>query len=53
MNKRILVYDEKLDSDEWDEIRRQCHIYLLPAARIHVVSLLEAMSYGMAVICSD
>ena len=29
------------------------HIFLLPAARIHIVSLLQAMSYGLAVVGSD
>lgn len=28
-------------------------IYLLPSDRIHVVSVLEAMSYGLAVVGSD
>jgi glycosyltransferase involved in cell wall biosynthesis len=29
------------------------HIFLLPAARVHIVSLLQAMSYGLAVVASD
>src|SRR5262249_47755025 len=29
------------------------HIFLLPSARIHVVSLLQAMSHGLAVVTSD
>jgi glycosyltransferase involved in cell wall biosynthesis len=31
----------------------ESHIFLLPAARIHIVSLLQAMSYGLAVVASD
>lgn len=53
LKKRVLIYDEKMNSSEWDEIRRQSHIYMIPAARIHVASTLEAMSFGMVVICSD
>ncbi|HJZ57497.1 MAG TPA: glycosyltransferase [Gemmataceae bacterium] len=36
-----------------DELFRESHVYLLPAARIHIVSLLQAMSYGQAVVVSD
>jgi glycosyltransferase involved in cell wall biosynthesis len=36
-----------------DELQRESHIYLLPAARIHIVSVLQAMSYGQAVVVSD
>lgn len=53
LEKRIQIFEDKLDSKKWEEIKSKCHIYLLPAARIHVASLLEAMSCGMAVICSD
>lgn len=35
------------------ELQRESHIYLLPAARIHIVSVLQAMSYGQAVVVSD
>jgi glycosyltransferase involved in cell wall biosynthesis len=31
----------------------ESHIFLLPAARIHVVSLLQAMAHGLAVVASD
>jgi glycosyltransferase involved in cell wall biosynthesis len=31
----------------------ESHIYLLPAARVHIVSLLQAMSHGLAVVTSD
>ena len=36
-----------------DAIQRETHIFLLPAARIHIVSVLQAMSYGQAVVVSD
>src|SRR5439155_25478973 len=35
------------------ELQRESHIYLLPSARIHIVSVLQAMSYGQVVIASD
>ncbi|MFO0878822.1 MAG: glycosyltransferase family 4 protein [Gemmataceae bacterium] len=35
------------------DLHAQSHIYLLPAARVHIVSLLQAMSYGLAVVASD
>lgn len=35
------------------ELLAESHVYLLPAARIHVVSLLQAMATGLAVVASD
>ena len=32
---------------------RDTHIFVLPAARIHVVSVLRSMAYGQAVVVSD
>jgi glycosyltransferase involved in cell wall biosynthesis len=32
---------------------RRAHLFLLPAARIHIVSLLKAMAYGQAAVVSD
>jgi glycosyltransferase involved in cell wall biosynthesis len=34
-------------------LQRRSHVHLLPSARIHIVSLLQAMSYGQAVVVSD
>jgi glycosyltransferase involved in cell wall biosynthesis len=42
-----------LPDEDMEEIQRRSHIYLLPAARIHIVSVLQAMSYGQAVVVSD
>ena len=39
--------------ETFETLQRETHIYLLPAARIHSVSLLQAMSYGQAVVVSD
>ena len=49
----VRVLDRFLPAAEWEALRRDADFYLLPSARIHVVSILEAMAYGMALICSD
>src|SRR5262249_19494519 len=38
---------------EMDELMRNTQIFLLPAARIHVVSVLRSMAYGHVVVASD
>jgi len=42
-----------LSAEEMAALHADSHIFLLPAARIHIVSLLQAMSYGLAVVGSD
>ena len=49
----IRVIDRFLPEKELEELQRESHIYLLPSARIHIVSLLQAMSYGQVVVGSD
>src|SRR5207248_10388909 len=49
----VRVINRFLQTDEMDALLAGSHIFLLPAARIHVVSLLQAMSYGLAVVTSD
>ena len=49
----IRVIDRFLPAKELDELQRESHIYLLPSARIHIVSVLQAMSYGQVVVGSD
>jgi glycosyltransferase involved in cell wall biosynthesis len=49
----VRVIDRFLSADELETLLADSHIFLLPAARIHVVSLLQAMSYGLAVVASD
>jgi len=49
----VRVIGRFLPSAEMAELQRQSHIYLLPAARIHIVSLLQAMAYGQAVVGTD
>jgi glycosyltransferase involved in cell wall biosynthesis len=49
----VRVIDRFLSAEEMDALLADSHIFLLPAARVHIVSLLQAMSYGLAVVASD
>jgi glycosyltransferase involved in cell wall biosynthesis len=49
----VRVIDRYLPDDEMDELMRSTHIFVLPAARIHVVSVLRAMANGQVVVASD
>jgi glycosyltransferase involved in cell wall biosynthesis len=49
----VRVIDRFLSAEEMAELHAQSHIFLLPAARVHILSLLQAMSYGLAVVTSD
>jgi glycosyltransferase involved in cell wall biosynthesis len=49
----VRVFSHFLPPDELDDLQCRSHVYLLPAARVHIVSLLQAMSYGQAVVTSD
>ncbi len=49
----VAVLDEFLPQAELDSLIRSSHIYLLPAARIHIMSVLQSMSYGLVPIVSD
>jgi glycosyltransferase involved in cell wall biosynthesis len=49
----VRVIDRFLPAAEMDALLADSHIFLLPAARIHVVSLLQAMAHGLAVVASD
>jgi glycosyltransferase involved in cell wall biosynthesis len=42
-----------LPAEQLEALHKKSPIYLLPSARIHIVSLLQAMSYGQAVVVSD
>lgn len=50
---RIEVVDRFLLIDDLQELMSNVDIYVLPSARIHVVSILEAMAHGLAVVASD
>ncbi|MFM7152473.1 MAG: glycosyltransferase, partial [Gemmataceae bacterium] len=49
----IQVVGHYLSDDEMASLMNRCSIFLLPAARIHVVSVLGAMAYGQALVVSD
>jgi len=49
----VRVIPRFLTPDEMSELQRRSHVYLLPSARIHIVSLLQAMAHGQAIVASD
>jgi len=49
----VRVINRFQSSEEMARLHADSHIFLLPAARVHIVSLLQAMSYGLAVVTSD
>lgn len=49
----VRVIDRFVPAEQMRELQRESHIFLLPAARVHIVSVLQAMSYGQALVVSD
>jgi glycosyltransferase involved in cell wall biosynthesis len=49
----VRVIPRFLEPEEMDDLMRETHLFLIPAARIHVVSVLRAMAYGQVVVASD
>jgi len=49
----VRIINRFLAPEEMDALLADSHIFLLPAARVHIVSILQAMSYGLAVVTSD
>lgn len=49
----VRVIDRFLTDDEMSRLLADSHIFLLPSARVHIVSLLQAMGHGLAVVTSD
>jgi glycosyltransferase involved in cell wall biosynthesis len=49
----VRVIGRFLSTEEMEALHAGSHIFLLPAARVHIVSLLQAMSHGLAVVTSD
>ncbi len=49
----VRVIDRFLSAQEMEALLANSHIYLLPAARVHIVSVLQAMAHGLAVVTSD
>jgi glycosyltransferase involved in cell wall biosynthesis len=52
-NTGVRVVNRILSDEEMAALHADSDIFLLPAARVHIVSLLQAMSYGLAVVGSD
>lgn len=49
----VIWLDEFLGFEEYIRLLRSSHYYLLPSARLHVVSILESMYHGAVPIVSD
>jgi glycosyltransferase involved in cell wall biosynthesis len=52
-NCDVQVIDSFLPLDEWEILKLRANFFLIPSARIHIVSMLEAMAYGMILVASD
>jgi glycosyltransferase involved in cell wall biosynthesis len=49
----VRIIDRVVSDEEMTQLHQQADIFLLPAARIHIVSLLGAMAHGLPVVVSD
>jgi glycosyltransferase involved in cell wall biosynthesis len=49
----VELLDRKLSDADMDVVLDRTDIYVLPAARLHVVSVLQAMARGIATVVSD
>lgn len=49
----VKVVSEFLTKEDWFRLRAESDYFLFPSARIHIVSFLEAMAFGMCVVTSD
>jgi glycosyltransferase involved in cell wall biosynthesis len=49
----VRVIDRFMTGEEMDQLMAGSHVFLLPAARVHILSLLQAMSFGLTVVASD
>jgi len=49
----VRIINRFMSNEEMEALHAESHIYLLPSARIHIVSLLQAMASGLAVVASD
>lgn len=52
-SNKIRVLDKFLPQSEHDKLMTDTDIFVLPAARLHVVSILEMMGRGIPVLVSD
>ena len=49
----VTVLDKFLSASKLEELLLSSHVFLLPSARIHIMSVLQAMAYGLVPIVSD
>jgi glycosyltransferase involved in cell wall biosynthesis len=49
----VQVIDQFLSEDEMEALFSSADIYVLPSARLHVVSILQAMAAGLAIVVTD
>jgi glycosyltransferase involved in cell wall biosynthesis len=49
----VTVLDEFLPQHKLEELIVSSHVHLLPSARVHIMSVLQSMSYGLVPIVSD
>ena len=52
-NDHIKVIEKKLNDEQMDELMKNTDIIVLPAARIHIVSILSAMGHGIPIVATD
>ena len=50
---KVEVIEKFLPANEIEALFNSADIYVLPAARLHVLSILQAMSAGLAIVTSD
>ncbi|MFQ5751374.1 MAG: glycosyltransferase, partial [bacterium] len=50
---KVEVLQNFFSKEAWEKLLSEADIYLMPSDRIHVVSMLEALSYGMILVASD
>jgi len=49
----VQVIDQFLSEEEMEALFSSADIYVLPSARLHVVSILQAMASGLAIVVAD
>jgi glycosyltransferase involved in cell wall biosynthesis len=49
----VRVVDQFISAEDMENLFSNADIYVLPSARLHVVSILQAMAHGLALVVSD
>jgi len=50
---RLEYIENHIEDNELQDLLYRSDIFLIPAFRLHVISTVQALSYGLPVICSD